>query len=191
MDADAHDVTRILRQLADGDASASDRLLPLVYEELRRRAEIAMGSPVGQTLQPTALVHEAWMRMAPEDGPSYESRGHFVSVAAKAMRQILIDRARRRGARKRGGDGEHAERVTIRGVEDETGPEHDVLDLSDALSGLEEAHPRPARIAELRFFGGLEMAEIAAVLGASERTVYNDWRLAKAWLRRALRDDAP
>lgn len=184
MEESRHDVTLLLRRLAEGDPSASDRLLPLVYEELRRRAEIAMGTPAGQTLQPTALVHEAWMRIAQAEATNFENRGHFVSVAAKAMRQVLVDRARSRRAAKRGGGA--GERVTIAGVESEAGATLDVLDLQEALDGLEKHHPRPAQVAELKYFGGLEMAEIATLLGASERTVYSDWRLAKAWLRRAL-----
>jgi len=146
-----------------------------------------MGRPAGETLQPTALVHEAWIRMARAEAGSYENRSHFVSVAAKAMRQILVDQARQRGALKRGGDG--GERVTISGVESDAGPVLDVLDLQDALTNLEATHPRHAKVAELRFFGGLEMTDIAQILGTSKRTTDSDWRFAKAWLRRAIAGD--
>ena len=189
-DPTEHEVTLLLRQIADGDTSASERLLPLIYDELRDRARRAMGSESGLTLQPTALVHEAWLKIAHADDQDYSSRNHFVSVAAKAMRQILVDRARARATEKRGGEpASRGARVTMSGVAGDgeaEGRALDVLDLQEALVTLEADHPRPARVAELKFFGGLEMAEIAAVLGASERTVYTDWRLAKAWLRRSL-----
>jgi len=178
------EATRFLRRLANGDASASEQLLPIVYDELRRRAEQAMGKVGGQTLQPTALVHEAWMKVSGSDADGFESRGHFVAVAAKAMRQILIDRARSRGSRQRRED-----RITLCGVENNAEDALDVLDLGEALTELEKIHPRPAQIAELRFFGGLEVAEVARILGVSERTVYAEWRIARAWLRRAMTSD--
>lgn len=176
----------LLRRLADGDPEASGRLLPLVYEELRQRAEGAMGARAGQTLQPTALVHEAWLKIAGSEAPAFDNRGHFVAVAAKAMRQILIDRARARGSRQR-----REERVTMCGVDSDFQNALDVLDLGEALSALEKVHPRPAKVAELRFFGGLGVEEVAAVLGFSQKTVYNEWCIARAWLRRAMTDSEP
>lgn len=178
------EVTRLLESIAAGDADAADRLLPLVYADLREVADrLFRGQPRGHTLQPTALVHEAWMRLARADA-SYADRTHFVAVAARAMRQILVDHARRRGAQKRGGD---ARRVTIA---EPAAPEGlaqiDVVALDAALADLAEVDPRQARIVELRFFGGLDVAETAEALGVSPRTVELDWRMAKAWLSREL-----
>lgn len=184
------DVTQILSQLTAGDESAADRLMPVIYAELRGRAELVMRGQGAQTLQPTALVHEAWMRLAGHDSSDYENRRHFIAVAAKVMRQILVDRARRRLAQKRGGGAEAAE-ISIESIRnDGDGPDSalEVLDLQEALCQLEEEHPRCAKIAELRFFGGLEVAEVAEVLGASESTIYKDWRFARAWLRRVVGD---
>lgn len=186
MNKNDDEATRFLRRLAEGDETASEQLLPIVYDELRRRAERAMGNVDGQTLQPTALVHEAWMKVSASDTPAFESRGHFVAVAAKAMRQILIDRARARGSRQRRED-----RVTMCGVQENPDDALDVLDLGEALSELEKVHARPAQIAELRFFGGLEVSEVAKILDVSERTVYAEWRIARAWLRRAMTSEDP
>jgi len=173
----------ILTSLADRDEQtppAGDALVPL-YRELRELAEryLAQARP-GRTLQPTAVVHEAWLRLADNPALQWNSRTHFFAISAKAMRAVLVDAARRAGAQKRGGG---RERVTLSGVEGETGPDLDVLTLSEALDELAELDRRQADVVELRFFAGLGIEEIAEQLEVSERTVKNDWRMAKAWLR--------
>ncbi len=168
------------------EPSAASELTPLVYDELRRLAASFHGSPrSGDTLQPTALVHEAYLRMAGKEG-GFNNRSHFVCVAAKAMRQILVDHARARGAVKRGGDWQ---RVTIAGLVGEENEEVDLLDLEAALDQLAQSNERAARIAELRLFGGLGIPETAAAIDMSERTVKYDWRFARAWLRKMLHGD--
>lgn len=183
-DIPSRDITRILAEVREGAPGAVDRLLPLVYAELHELARQQLGSnPRGRTLQPTALVNELYLKMAANEG-GYDDRNHFVAVAAIAMRQILVDHARRRNAAKRNDGGE---RVTMSGLAAESGSDIDVLDLETALASLEAAYPRPAKVAELRFFGGLSVDEVAAALGVSARTVDYDWRLARAFLQRALR----
>jgi len=179
------ETTRILRDLTAGDPEATGRLLPLVYQELRGLAGRKLGGRgAGQTLQPTALVHEVFLKLFDIDEVSaFEGRSHFFAVAAKVMRQILVDHARRRGALKRGGD---RERVTMSDVGMDSSHGIDVLDLEAALTKFTELTPRPARVAELRFFAGLDIKEVAEALSVSERTVKNDWVFARAWLRRAL-----
>jgi len=188
--SDRHtDLTRILGDMARGDSEAGAQLMPLVYEELRRLAAMQMPrDQLNVTLQPTALVHEVYMRLARSDGKEpFEGSGHFFSVAAKAMRQIAVDQARKRRAQKRGGDWG---RVTLRFLPDEeSGAALDALALEDALTRLAEAHPRPAQVAELRFFAGLDVDEVATALDVSPRTVKYDWRFARAWLRDALAED--
>lgn len=188
MDSKQGEITRILGELHRGDAEAADRLLPLVYDELRALAGsfFARQQP-GHTLQPTALVHEAYLRLAGSEGAEWESRAHFMAVAARAMRQILINHARDKGAAKRGGG---LERVTLeQAVTPRIGDDReiDLLELDLALSKLAELDERQARIVELRFFGGLTIAESAHVLGVGTTTVEDDWRLAKAWLAHQLR----
>jgi RNA polymerase sigma-70 factor, ECF subfamily len=181
------DVTRILAEIRVGTPGAVDRLLPLVYAELHELARLQMGSNLrGRTLQPTALVNELYLKLAANEG-GYDDRQHFVAVAAIAMRQILVDHARKRSAAKRGDGGERGDRLTLSGVASDAGSEIDVLDLETALASLEAAYPRPAKVAELRFFGGLSVDEVAAALGVSARTVDYDWRFARAYLQRALR----
>lgn len=155
-----------------------------VYEELRRLARREMaGEPAGHTLQATALVHEAWLRLAGSEA-SYESRAHYFRTAARAMRRILIDRARRVRQAKQGGD---RLRVTLdSGVALEGRPELDVLDLDEALGALEEVDPRMAEIVELRFFSGMDVEEVARALGISPRTVKREWAVARAWLQERL-----
>lgn len=168
-------------------AEAAD-LFPLVYDELRALAGRYFLRQPEQTIQPTSLVHEAYLRLASPaadgDGPlRFRSRGHFAAVAATAMRQILTDRARRRAAKKRGG-GERP--VTLTNVGTPSGREVDVIDLDRALTELAELDPRRARVVELRYFGGLTVPEVADHLGLSPRTVELDWRGARAWLAARL-----
>jgi RNA polymerase sigma-70 factor (ECF subfamily) len=178
------DVTALLRAWSDGDREALDRLLPVVYRELHRQAERYMrAQSPGHTLQTTALVHEAYMRLAIRDNPEWNGRAHFFGVAAKAMRSILVDHARARGAAKRGG-GAHA--VTLSNLEDTDGRDLDVLDLNDALERLSGLDPRKASLVELRYFAGLSIEKAAESLGVSPATAKREWRLARAWLRREL-----
>jgi RNA polymerase sigma factor (TIGR02999 family) len=179
------DVTLILQGLAQGDAFASGELMPLVYEELRRLAAIHMGrEPAGQTLQPTALVHEAWMRLAENHSTTWENRGHFFAAAAEAMRRIMIERARRRARHKHGGG---RERVDIDHLElAAVLPDDKTLLVDEALEQLKEKDPETARVVLLKFFGGLTNEEIVEVTGASERTVRRQWNYAKAWLYKRM-----
>jgi RNA polymerase sigma factor (TIGR02999 family) len=162
-----------------------DHLFSLAYEELRRlAAQVRRGDP-SQTLNPTALVNEAYLKLARSPELRFESALHFKRVAARAMRQILVEAARRRGAAKRGSGIGH---VTLDPTIDAgLGPTAEVLALEDALGDLEQASPRQARVVELRFFGGLDLAETAVALEVSEATVSRDWRAARAWLSSELR----
>lgn len=179
----------LLRQLGEGDAKAASDLLPLVYDDLRAAAAAMLRQErPGHTLQPTALVHEAFLRLAGASEPGWTSRAHFRAIAAKVMRQILVDHARRRGAAKHGGD---MQRVTLDGSAP-GGPaglpgELDVLDLHEALEKLARLSPRQAQVVELRVIGGLTVAEAAHVLGVGTTTVDDDWAIARAWLARELR----
>ncbi len=188
MDRESGEITRVLRELQEGDAGAADRLLVLLYGELRALAGgFLRQTPPGHTLQPTALVHEAWLKLAGSPGAAWESRAHFMAVAARAMRQILINHARDKRAAKRGGG---AQRITLdEAVSPPVGEarELDLIALDLALSKLAGLSERQSRIVELRFFGGLTIAECAHVLGVGTTTVEDDWRLAKAWLARELR----
>lgn len=178
------EITRILEQARAGKAGAAALLFPLIYPELHAAAVRQMRRQAqGHTLQPTALVNEAFLRLAGSDA-AFEDRAHFMAAAALAMRQIIVDYARRGRAAKRRDDGE---RVSISQIAEETGSDLDVLDLEVALAELCEAHPRPAQVAELRFYGGLSVDEVAVALGVSARTVDYDWRFARAWLQRALK----
>ncbi len=187
----ADNVTRILSELRNGDSGAADRLLPIVYDELRGIAgRIFKTQRVGDnSIQPTFLVHDVFMKLAQKTDIEWESRAHFFAVAAKATRDLLVDHARRQQAAKRGGD---RKRVTLSGLGDTKSAEHmiDVLDLEDALKRLGEIAPRQERIVEMRFYAGLSVEEVAKVLGLSERTVMYDWRMARAWLRTHLEDEA-
>lgn len=183
MDTDGF--TQTLRRAAQGDPSALDQLFPLVYQELRQQAAgFLRGERGSHTLQPTALAHEAYLRLAGRRDYPWQDRAHFMAVAARAMRRILVDHARRRRAAKRGG-GEHA-------VELDTGAhlavgapvEHD--DLDRALIDLSRLSERQARVVELRYFGGLNIEETGEVLGVSPMTVKRDWAAARAWLYREL-----
>ena len=179
-------VTRILRELDLGDPGQAEELLEIVYDELRKLARRQLrGERAGHTLQPTALVHEAYLRLARGREARWESRAHFFGAAARAMRQILVDHARRRRAGKRGGG---AERVTLdTSVPGEDGVAADVLDLHEALERLALNDPDLARLVELRFFAGLTLDETAETLGVSRRKVAKDWSVARLWLQRELR----
>lgn len=175
------DVTRILAAIEHGDAKAADELLPLVYQELRHLAAARMAHEApGQTLQPTALVHEAWLRVTGGENKQWDGRGHFFAAAAEAMRRILVDHARHRHADKRGG-AEPALAVGLAvGIKKER--EIDLIALDEALDVLSSLDPQQARVIELRFFGGLTLQEIAEALDISTATVTRDWVTAKAWL---------
>jgi RNA polymerase sigma factor (TIGR02999 family) len=177
------EVTRILNAIEQGDPHAAGQLLPLVYEELRKLAaqKLAREAP-GQTLQATALVHEAYLRLA--GGQHFDSRGHFFAAAAEAMRRILIDKARSKGRLRRGGDRRHVNLDDIR-LATETSPD-DLLDLDDALQRLADLDPVRAELVKLRFFAGLTMSEAAALLGLSVATAERYWAFARAWLHAAL-----
>jgi RNA polymerase sigma factor (TIGR02999 family) len=186
---DTEPVTRLLQRMSAGDVHAADELLPLIYEELRALAARAMGQrAAGHTLQPTALVNEAWLRLAgPADAVGFANREHFLGVAARAMRSVLVDYARRRGAHKRVAG---RERVPLEQVI-ELLEEHtsDLLALDEALTRLAAMDPELGRIVELRFFGGLSVPETAHTLGCSESTVVRGWRVARLWLQGEFAND--
>jgi RNA polymerase sigma factor (TIGR02999 family) len=179
------DVTRLLARLRLGDADARAELLPLVYEQLRgvARGQLARERK-NHTLQATALLHEAWMKLDGLGAVAPEDRGHFMALAARTMRQILVDHARRKKADKRGGDWD---RVTLDVALAQLQQDRlDLLGLDEALERLAAQDARKARVVEMRFFSGMSMAEIADVMGVSLRTVEGDWYMARAWLRKAL-----
>ncbi|MDX1566312.1 MAG: ECF-type sigma factor [Longimicrobiales bacterium] len=185
-------VTRLLEQVRDGDREALDRLLPLVYEELRGLARAQLGRGGGpRTLQATALVHEAYVKLVRSTdrgggaGLDAENRAHFLSIAARAMRQVLVDRARAKGTEKRGGDW-----VPTTLHDGDATVEVDAAEMLALNEAIESLEPRQRQIVESRFFGGLEESEVASLLGVSERTVRRDWVKARAWLVRALMPEA-
>ncbi len=172
---------QVQEEIDQGDARAAEELLPLVYAELRRlaAAQMTRESP-GQTLQPTALVHEAWLKLVGGAPQQWNDRKHFFSVAAEAMRQILIDRARRKQAQRHGGS---AERVDLDGVDIASpAPDDKLLELNEALNELTALQPAKAEVVKLRFFAGLKEKEIAELLGITERTVQRYWSYAQVWL---------
>jgi RNA polymerase sigma factor (TIGR02999 family) len=182
------DVTRILSMIESGDQQASDELLPLVYDELRKLAAARMANErPDHTLQATALVHDAYVRLVgSSSGAEWKNRSHFFAAAAEAMRKILIDSARRRQTQKRGGD---LEKVPLDDIALGTEvPLDDMLDFDEALSRLEGADPDAAQLVKLRVFAGLSVEEAAESLGVAARTAYRDWSFAQAWLYRELRD---
>ena len=185
------DVTRILSQINDGDPQAAEQLLPLVYEELRKlaAAKMAQEKP-GQTLQATALVHEAYVRLVDQTVPQqWDSRRHFFAAAAEAMRRILVDRARHKEALRAGGQ---MERVDLDQVEPAVdGPAFDLVALDLALTQLENEHPRKAALVKLRFFAGLTHEQAAATLGIATSTADADWDYAKCWLRVQMAENDP
>lgn len=178
------EVTRALEALRAGRVDAREDLLRLIYEELRRLAAVQMaGQPADHTLQPTALVHEAYLKLLGGEA-AFVDRAHFLNAAARAMRSILVDHARTRGRQKRGGGGRNvAFHEAIHGSLD---PHDEVLAVHDAMTELEEIDPRRARVVELRYFGGLTFEETARLMEIPERTVYRLWDLARAWLYREI-----
>jgi len=183
------EVTQILERVEHGDRQAADQLLPLVYEELRKLAahRMAQEQP-GQTLQPTALVHEAWLRLVGDENPRFDGRGHFFAAAAEAMRRILIDRARQKRSLKRGA---RAERVKLDELEVAVAADDDtLLAVDEALAKLAQEDPDSAAFIKLRFFAGLTNAEAAQALGIPERTARRHWSFARAWLYREIRRQA-
>jgi RNA polymerase sigma factor (TIGR02999 family) len=179
-------ITRLLDAWRLGDANAADELFALVYDDLRAlaRRQLARLRP-GQTLAPTALVHEAYLKFAERSAPAVVDRQHFLAVAARAMRLLVIDHIRRRQAQKRDDGGGEA-RATAAAARTELTP-IDLMAMNDALEELETLDARQAKVVELRFFGGLELKEIAAILDTSERTVKRDWQRARAFLYASLR----
>jgi RNA polymerase sigma factor (TIGR02999 family) len=177
------DVTRLLEAIQHGDARAGENLLPLVYAELRQlaRAKMARELP-GHTLQATALVHEAWLRLG---DARFESRAHFFGAAAEAMRRILVERARRKSRAKRGGGAEHLDVDDIE-IAMPTPDEDDLLAVHEALDKLAALDPRKAELVKLRYFAGLSFDEVAEVLGISVPTANRDWAYARAWLHQQI-----
>lgn len=176
------EITQLLQACGRGERHASAELLPLVYNELRRHAAVRMAHErPGQTLQPTALVHEAWLRLRREDDAEvWQNRAHFFGAAAEAMRRILIENARRKARLKRGGD---QQRVDLDELElADTTPDEKILLIDDALERLEAEDPLKARVVLLKFFGGRTNQEVAEMLEVTERTVERYWAYAKAWL---------
>jgi RNA polymerase sigma factor (TIGR02999 family) len=187
-----NDVTRILSAIERGEAQAAEQLLPLVYDELRKLAaqRLAQENP-GQTLQATALVHEAYLRLVGGDPDrTWEGRGHFFAAAAEAMRRILVDRARDRRRLKRGGSRRRQD-LDLDALTAPDAPPDDLLDLDDALGRLDRTDPRAAALVKLRLFAGLTLDQAAAALGVSPRTADTDWRFARAWLFDQLAEPDP
>ena len=182
------DYSRVMNALGSGDALRSEELLPLVYDELRQLAAKRMaGERPGQTLQPTALVHEAWIRLSGDKERDWSDRAHFFRAAAGAMRRILVDRAREKSAIKRG---ERAEKVDIGDLDlADTSRDDRVLLIDEMLERLEAEDPEGARVISLKFFGGLTETEIADILGVTERTVRRQWAYAKARLFQMIQED--
>jgi RNA polymerase sigma factor (TIGR02999 family) len=180
------EVTRILSAIAQGDPNAAEQLLPVVYNELRKLAAQKLAHEAsGQTLQATALVHEAYLRLVDvEEMQQWNSRGHFFAAAAEAMRRILVESARRKKAEKYGGGWQRHELLEAELAVDSTS--NDLFAVDEALTRFAAEHPRAARLVHLRFFLGQTLEEAAALLGVDARTAYRDWAYARAWLRREL-----
>ena len=185
--ASMSDVTQLLSAIDAGDPKAGDQLLPLVYEELRKLAgsKMAQEKP-GQTLQATALVHEAWLRLAgPDDQKAWNSRGHFFGAAAEAMRRILVDAARRKARLRHGGE---LDRVPVDQIDIPAAqPEDRLVQVSEALDEMEREAPEAARVVKLRYFAGLTQEQVAETVGISLRSAERHWTWAKAWLFRRIR----
>jgi RNA polymerase sigma factor (TIGR02999 family) len=180
----SQDLTQILRAWSDGDPDALNRLTPLVLEELRRIAQRHIHAERGgHTLQATALVNEAWLRLIDANGVRWEDRAHFFAICARIMRRILIEAARSRMAQKRGGG---ALQVTFDDILPAVTRDEQFVALDEAMNSLAKVDERKARVVELRFFGGLTVEETAHVLGMSEQSIHRDWRLARSWLLREL-----
>jgi RNA polymerase sigma factor (TIGR02999 family) len=186
MTSSPEEVTQLLDAWSEGDPAALDRLMPLVYAELRRMARRHMGPErPGHTLQTTALVHEAYLRLVNQERVRWKDRAHFFAIAAQVMRRILVDHARKRRNPKRGGN---ATRLSLeQGATVSRERAAEVVALDDALNSLAAVDDRKSRVVELRFFGGMSIEETAQVLGVSPGTVMREWTLAKAWLQREVR----
>lgn len=185
--SESAEVTQVLQAIGRNEAGAAEKLLPLVYAELRRLAAARMAQEIaGQTLQPTALVHEAWLRLVADGDRTWQNRAHFFGAAAEAMRRILIERARRKSRLKHGGG---QSRLNLEDLElAETTPDDKVLLVDEALARLKEEDPELERIVVLKFFGGLSNAEIAETLGLASRTLDRQWAYARAWLFRFINE---
>ena len=184
------EITRILTAIEQGDARSTDELLPLVYQELRRLAAHKMANErAGHTLQPTALVHEAWLKLVDSPNQSWQNRAHFFGAAAEAMRRILIARARRKQTQRRGARAEHLDldELEIAGP----APDDQLLALNDALDRFAWLEPQQAELVKLRYFVGLKTEEAAEVLGVSKATANRWWAYARAWLFQETRADSP
>jgi len=182
-----NDVTLILDAIARGESQASDELLPLVYNELRNLATARMlRESAGHTLQPTALVHEAWLRMVGDGSQAWKNRAYFFAAAAEAMRRILVEHARRKSRLKHGGGQQrlNIEEIDLAG----TAPDDKNLLVDDALNELERVHPERARVVVMKYFGGMTNKEVAEALGIGERSVDRHWVCAKTWLFKKLSD---
>jgi len=184
-------VTRLLAELEAGDGDAASKIFPIVYDELRGLADgYLRRERVGHTLQPTALVHEAWLRLVRDKDTRFESRGHFLAIAATAMRRVLVRHAEKRASQKRGGG---AKRVDVEEMGELPAPERiaevDHLALDAALKRLEARDPRKCKVVEMRYYAGLSVEETAAALGASKATVKRDWEFARAWLLKEMTRD--
>ena len=181
----SHNISHLLKEWNAGDREALDRLTPLVYEELRRQAaHYLRRERPGHTLQTTALIHEAYLRLVDAQDVRWQGRAHFFAIAANLMRRILVDHARRRDADKRGGSQVRVQLDEALAVAEET--EVDLLAIDEALNKLAAIDEQQARVVELRFFSGLSVEETAAALGVSPKTVKRDWSVARAWLRREI-----
>jgi RNA polymerase sigma factor (TIGR02999 family) len=182
-----NDITLLLQAAERGEKQSSEDLLPMVYDELRRLAAARMKrEAAGHTLQPTALVHEAWLRLVNEEDRSWPNRAYFFAAAAEAMRRILVEHARRKGRLKHGGG---QQRLNVADLNlAEAAPDEKILLINEALEYLEAEHPQQARIVVLKYFSGLSNKEVAQALGMSERSVDRHWVFAKAWLYRKIQE---
>jgi len=190
MEPSTHQVTHLLRAWGEGEQGALDALVPMVYQEMHRLAQRYMTRErSGHTLQTSALVNEAYLRLVDTTQADWQNRAHFFAVCAQVMRRILVDWARTRQALKRGGMARPLELVESIALVDERGA--DLVALDDALNTLSAIDPRKGKVVELRFFGGLSVEETAQALGISCETVMRDWKFAKSWLRRELRKERP
>ena len=188
MDQAPRDVTRLLQDWSEGDEGAAERLMPLVYDELRRLARVYLRRErPDHTLQPTALVNEAYLKLVDQRRVNWQNRHHFYGIAAQMMRRVLVDHAREQAAEKRGGA---RRKVSLDEADIPTGERAaDLVALDEALRKLAEVFPRKARVVELRFFGGFSVEETAGVIGVSDKTVMREWESAKLWLYREMDSD--
>ncbi len=185
MDQSSHEVTQILRDWSGGDASAAERLMPLVYDELRRLARSYLRRERSDhTLQPTALVNEAYLKLVDQSRVSWQDRHHFFGIAAQMMRRVLVDHARANAAEKRGGQ---RDKVPLdEAIVPTRERAAELVELDDALQRLTDVFPRKGKVVELRFFGGFSVEESAEILGVSDKTVMREWESAKLWLYREM-----